>query len=232
MSYVVYKHTFPNKKVYIGITGQRPEKRWRNGFGYTHNHFLKSAIEKYGWENIKHEVLFDGITKEEACQKEIELIAEYRSNQREYGYNLSSGGEQGSTGVKHESVWNKGKSGVYSQEVKERIRNGLKKYYQTHKNTSPTKFVKGQKAWNEGVRTPNEVRQKLSEAHKKIKGEKAPRSKPVLQYSMENELVGRFVSATAAAEAMGLKWRNSILNVCKGKSKSAAGYFWKFEMEE
>ena len=32
--YSVYKHTFPNGKVYIGITKQNPLKRWRNGTGY------------------------------------------------------------------------------------------------------------------------------------------------------------------------------------------------------
>lgn len=32
--WVVYKHTFPNGKVYIGITGQEPYKRWKYGNGY------------------------------------------------------------------------------------------------------------------------------------------------------------------------------------------------------
>lgn len=232
MSYIVYKHTFPNSKIYIGITSQKPSERWRNGCGYQHNNFIKSAIQKYGWDNIKHEILFTGLTKEQAEQKEIELIARYKSNQRDYGYNLSSGGECGATGISRDYIWNKGKSGVYASEVRKRISDGLKRYYKLHKNTSNTKFIKGQTAWNKGKKTPENVKIKLSEAHKKIKGEKAPRSKPVLQFTLENELIGRFVSATAAAEAMGLKWRNSILNVCKGKSKSAAGYIWKFEMEE
>ena len=33
-NYCVYKHTAPNGKVYIGITGQSPEMRWRKGYGY------------------------------------------------------------------------------------------------------------------------------------------------------------------------------------------------------
>lgn len=33
-SYVVYKRTSPSKKVYIGITSNAPEKRWKNGKGY------------------------------------------------------------------------------------------------------------------------------------------------------------------------------------------------------
>lgn len=90
-SYVVYKHTCPNGKIYIGITSLTTAQRWANG--YAHNIHFQAAIQKYGWDNIKHEVLFENLTKEEACQKEIELIAEYKSNDRRFGYNKSAGGE-------------------------------------------------------------------------------------------------------------------------------------------
>ena len=63
--------------------------------------YFWNAIQKYGWDNFEHEILFDGLTKEEAEQKEIELIAYYNSNNKDYGYNLSSGGESGSKGYKH-----------------------------------------------------------------------------------------------------------------------------------
>jgi predicted GIY-YIG superfamily endonuclease len=229
MSYCVYKHTFPNGKVYIGITGQSPEKRWRHGFGYTHNSHLKYAIAKYGWENVKHEILFDGLTKEDACRREIELIAEHKSNQREFGYNMSTGGEQGTRGVRGAAVWNKGKSGCYSQEARERISAGLRMHYQTHSNTSATKFVKGQTAWNKGQTTSAETRAKQSLAKKNIVGEKNHNSKPVLQYTLSGEFVKRYVSATEASAALALKSRNSVLNCCKGKAKTAGGYMWKFE---
>ena len=78
--YSVYMHTSPNGKVYIGITSLPVERRWQQGKNYkTSRHFF-NAIKKYGWENIKHEVLFCGLTKEEAEQKEIELIAKHKSN--------------------------------------------------------------------------------------------------------------------------------------------------------
>lgn len=89
--YVVYKHTAPNGKVYIGITSINVKQRWKNG--YKHNAHFQAAILKYGWNNIKHEILYSDLTKEEAEQKEIELIAKYKSNQREFGYNKSLGGE-------------------------------------------------------------------------------------------------------------------------------------------
>ena len=71
-NYNVYKHTFPDGKIYIGVS-TNPLKRWSNGHGYYFNVELDKAIKEVGWENIKHEILFDRLSKEEAEQKEIEL---------------------------------------------------------------------------------------------------------------------------------------------------------------
>lgn len=91
--YTVYKHTFPNGKVYIGITNQTVENRWRfNGSGYNTQSLMHNAILKYGWQNIKHEILYTDISKQEAEKIEIELISRYKSNQREFGYNVDNGG--------------------------------------------------------------------------------------------------------------------------------------------
>ena len=97
--YTVYKHTAPNGKVYIGITRQKPKKRWRNGNGYKNNKYLYRAIRKYTWKNFKHENLYEGLEKEEACDLEIKLIAEYHATDPRYGYNISTGGECGTLGV-------------------------------------------------------------------------------------------------------------------------------------
>lgn len=89
----VYIHTFPNQKVYVGITSQKPEVRWCNGKGYSKNTYVRSAIDKYGWDNVKHEILFDDLSEAEAKAKEIELIEKYDSNDPSKGYNLTKGGE-------------------------------------------------------------------------------------------------------------------------------------------
>lgn len=34
-NYIVYKHTIPSEKVYIGITSMKPEKRWKTCGGKT-----------------------------------------------------------------------------------------------------------------------------------------------------------------------------------------------------
>ena len=91
MNYLVYKYIFPNKKIYIGITSRTLEERWKNG--YRHSTRVFNAIKKYGKKNIDRIILFEGLTKEEAEQKEMELIAKYKSNQKRYGYNIENGGK-------------------------------------------------------------------------------------------------------------------------------------------
>jgi len=71
-SWIVYEHISPSGKVYIGITCQKPEKRWKRGAGYvrTDNHqpLFANAILKYGWDNIEHKIVATGLTKKEAAE--------------------------------------------------------------------------------------------------------------------------------------------------------------------
>jgi len=93
-SYYVYIHiNLCNSKKYVGLTSQLPEKRFNNGKGYHGCTYFKNAINKYGWENFAHEVVCSGLTKEEAEEMERTLVSFFRTNEREYGYNLTSGGE-------------------------------------------------------------------------------------------------------------------------------------------
>lgn len=102
MEYCVYELIFPNNKKYIGITKQNPSKRWGRGSGY-YGQMVYNAIQKYGWENIKHNILLFHLTKQEACLKERELISQYKTTDRLYGYNIGEGGECGCcvSGEKH-----------------------------------------------------------------------------------------------------------------------------------
>lgn len=73
--YSVYKHTFPNGKVYIGSTSQKPEYRWNYGKGYKYYHpKMFQDIVEYGWDNIKHEILATNLTKEAAHEMEYAQI--------------------------------------------------------------------------------------------------------------------------------------------------------------
>ena len=90
--YTVYKHTSPSGKVYVGITQQDPEIRWHSGHGYKRQQRFYNAIKKYGWQNITHEIIASGLTKEQAEAEEVRLIALYHSTDRGYGYNTENGG--------------------------------------------------------------------------------------------------------------------------------------------
>ena len=96
-NYTIYCHLNKiNGKRYIGQTKQSVNRRWgKNGSGYTHKHpdgLFAKAINKYGWDNFEHQILFTNLTKEEANQKEIELIAFYKTNNSDFGYNIAAGG--------------------------------------------------------------------------------------------------------------------------------------------
>lgn len=82
----VYKHTFPNGKVYIGASCQ-PMRRWNGGKGYASNKKMYDDIIRYGWDNIKHEILFDGLAESVALNKERELLESYGEKGREKTYN-------------------------------------------------------------------------------------------------------------------------------------------------
>ena len=64
--YCVYKHTSPSNKVYIGIT-INPKRRW-NKSHYKYNEHFNNAINKYGWDNFNHEILFSNLTIEDATK--------------------------------------------------------------------------------------------------------------------------------------------------------------------
>jgi len=94
MPYIVYKHTNKtNGKCYIGITGRaNPKRRWCGGAGYSKNEYFYAAIKKYGWDGFEHSILAEGLSLEDAYEMEKQLIQEYDSANRLYGYNLDLGG--------------------------------------------------------------------------------------------------------------------------------------------
>ena len=145
--YKVYIHIFPNEKVYIGITKQKPEYRWRNGKKYNNNIYITNAINKYGWDNIRHIILYDNLTKQEAEIKEKELIKKYKANIKEYGYNILAGGNVSN------GITEKGKQQM------------IEKNKGKHRSLN-TEFKKGHKPWTTGKKMSEEFKKKLSESHK------------------------------------------------------------------
>lgn len=74
--YCVYKHTCPDGCCYVGITCREPEERWKGGFGYqSSNYEFFRKIVRYGWDNIKHEILHSNLDEKEARALELVEIA-------------------------------------------------------------------------------------------------------------------------------------------------------------
>ena len=72
-NYVVYQHVTPDGLYYFGQTNNIKRRWGGNGAEYKGT-ALYPYIEKYGWDNIQHIVLFRDQTKEDALWKEDFLI--------------------------------------------------------------------------------------------------------------------------------------------------------------
>lgn len=105
--YYIYIHTNRfNGKKYVGMTNNIA-RRWRNnGIEYKPSENERqrpfwNAIKKYGFANFDHEIVKEVATFEEACQEEINTIAEYHTTDRKYGYNVAAGGNGGKIYQEH-----------------------------------------------------------------------------------------------------------------------------------
>jgi hypothetical protein len=80
--WILYRHTSPSGKVYIGITFKTANKRWNNGRGYSNCTYFYNAILKYGWDNIKHEILFTdlGYTPSKEVRRKLSELAKNRTH--------------------------------------------------------------------------------------------------------------------------------------------------------
>lgn len=231
-NYCVYKHTSPSGKVYIGITNQKPEHRWRNGTKYTHNEHFTAAIEMYGWDNFAHEIIANKLTRSEAVEMEIALIAKYKSNQREYGYNITPGGDHyRHTKESRQKIGQAGRGRRHTEETRRKMsesRKGEKSHFY------------GKAPWCKGKHLSEETKQKLSEAHKgktlspahRQKLSEAHKGKPATnQKAVRCKETGViYPSAKSAADAIGRSF-SSVCAVCRGERKTTAGLHWEYIKE-
>lgn len=176
--YTVYMLVFPNGKRYIGITSRDPHIRWKNGLGYGDT-IVGRAIEKYGWDNVKKNKIKHKFTVDEAKEKEKQLIKKYKTLDRNYGYNMTEGGD-GSYGYKHtkESKLKMSKNHYnvtgennpfyhkhHSEETKQRLRE-LNKGKTIPENVRRKMGMKGKNHPLYGKHHSEESKIKMSEAQK------------------------------------------------------------------
>ena len=168
-AWTIYMHTFPNNKKYIGVAitndDETPEqaclRRWgHDGEGYSTQR-VGRAIKKYGWENVKHEILFERVSEDEVDELEVSLIQKYNCQiDNGEGYNIDFGG-------KHR---------VVSDYTRKRLSEALSgekhpKYGKHHSEETKRRIALG----NLGKTVSEESRKRMREAQTWQKGENNPR---------------------------------------------------------
>ena len=204
-NYCVYCHTSPSGKKYVGISCD-PVRRWRNGRGYKLNYLFSRAIDKYGWDNFEHEILYQGLSASEAAEIETRLIINWDLTNPENGYNLmaGAGGPINEESRRRMSLSQMGNTNTLghklSDSTKRKISEGLKKYYSEHPGTMTGRKLTEEQIEKLRNRTvTEETRAKMSMSHWDVTGANNPSAKAIEQYTLNGEFVAEYPYAKAAA---------------------------------
>ncbi len=182
----VYCIYLPNGKRYVGVetkTGARiRHHRLMKTLKAEYPQLIHLAISKYGWKNCRWRYLATNCTNEDGWALERAFIRLFHAQDRDWGYNISEGGEHGSTGVRQdpnvverrsaklrgrkqsqEEINNRvaarrqnGKR--YTPEMIKRFSEGQKRSFKRKDRVLITPFVAGHIPWNKetiGVMKPN-----------------------------------------------------------------------------
>ena len=125
-NYCIYMHKNKiNSKIYIGQSCNL-NVRW-HPISYKDCSYFYNAIQKYGWDNFEHIILEDSLSIEEADQKEKYYIEKYNTLNRDYGYNLKSGGNNGY---------------VLSAETRQKIKKSNQQFFLKHQEAFSDRLAK------------------------------------------------------------------------------------------
>lgn len=217
--YKVYKYTSPSGKIYIGQTSQTIKGRaGKEGQKYCDSPLFYNAIQKYGYDNFTVEVLKDNLTLQESNYWEKYYIEKFNSNNTQYGYNLTSGGDakynisditkekmrQSHLGLKHTQITKEKISKIHkNKKLSEETKNKISNTRKERKIPSPMK----------GRKHTEETKQKISESN----GKKV--------YCQETETI--YCSAAEAARQLSISSTHVRRN-CRKECDSAKGYHFYY----
>ncbi len=137
--YRIYKYTnVENGKIYIGLTCNSLSFRARGGHNYAGSRYFYHAIQKYGWDAFIPEILEDGLTHDEACERERYYIAKFNSRDPDVGYNITEGGECGAVAEETRKI--------ISEKAKERYKDPTKNPMYGKHHTEEAKRAIGEKS--------------------------------------------------------------------------------------
>ena len=101
--WIIYCHTSPDGKKYIGRTsGKLSVRSGATGNRYRQNERFYSDIKRFGWDSFSHEVLDVCDSESKSMELEIYYIKKYDSTNPDNGYNKSVGGYPSNKGLTEE----------------------------------------------------------------------------------------------------------------------------------
>lgn len=213
--YTVYMHTSPSGKRYAGITSLKPERRWAKGLGYLKCPYMSKAIKKYGFENFLHEILYVNLTKEEAEQKEVELIAYYDTTNPNKGYNVEFGGNS---------------TGKLSEEQRDKLRNcnlGKKHSEETKRKMSESGKRKIFTEEHKKHLSESKMNKFHSDETIEMMRETSKKNVSVLQFDKNMNFICKYISISEASRRTSIA-RPNISACCRGIVEHVGGYIWKY----
>lgn len=128
--FIIYMHTSPSGKSYIGKTKFSLEKRWKDHQAmakFGKNHLIHKAIRKYGAETFTSVVLEENVPDEKASERERYWISFYNTYKK--GYNMTEGGEGRSfiSESQKEAIRKHNRERVLSEETLKKMSESAKK---------------------------------------------------------------------------------------------------------
>lgn len=225
--YCVYKLTAPNGKVYIGMTSQKPEKRWKRGQSYRGNLELHKDILKYGWDNFSREILFNGLNENDAELKEIDLISAHKATDTDFGYNRSRGGRYNQlwTETSRKRLSKSCKGRTISEETRKKI--SLATRGENHPLFGTHCSEEAKRKMSEKLKGRTYSKETIERMKRGHIGKQSGNAKSILQFTIDGRFIKKYSSATEAGRAVGAT--NSAISAnATGKTKACRGYHWRY----
>lgn len=188
------------------------------------NDYLQKAWNKYGKESFAFEVL-EYCSVDDLDEREIYYIDLYHTLDRDYGYNLRSGGQNEGT---HLSDYSRHKlsqsvASSYTDELRERRRRAALRQWS---NPEIKAKISGTNSAQYVRILSEDTRRRIGEAQR---GRISDRRNLTPVKCIELNQV--FQDATTASKTLNVD-SGGILKVCRGERKKCGNYHWEFILGE
>lgn len=202
-----------------------------------HSKYLQRSWNKYGEENFLFSIM-EECEREECLNIENKWLNFHNTSNIEYGYNTVKEAHN-TLGYKHTAETRLKLKQLHKDRIEKMTLEEFAEYKSVLSNARKGKVLseKHSLALRKGLKRSGWLSsEKKKEMTKKTNFEKI--SKPILQYSLEGELLNEFKNARLAMEYLGLPLRKtSNLNRAASTKeasknrKTSFGYIWKYKNE-